>query len=79
MNLTAGKTETTCQYCDSIVTLQQAEATFAEVRNSKVGGTLLIAQTSQEGGNFDEAIAYYNKIIEQQSPHILWHIEEQPR
>ncbi len=66
VNLTAGKTETTCQYCDSIVTLQQAEATFAEVRNSKVGGTLLIAQTSQEGGNFDEAIAYYNKIIEQQ-------------
>jgi len=46
--------------------MEEAEYQFNEVKNSKIGGTLLIAQTSQEGGNYDEAIAYYNKIIEQQ-------------
>ena len=66
VNLTAGQTETKCQYCDTPVTLQQAEAQFNEVKSSKMGGTLLIAQTAQEGENYDEAIAYYNKIIEQQ-------------
>lgn len=66
MNLTAGQSETKCQYCDNAVTLQQAEAQFTEVKNSKFGGTLLIAETAQEGGSYTEALSYYNKVIEQQ-------------
>lgn len=66
VNLTAGTTEAKCQYCDTLVTLQQAEAQLDEVKKSKVGGTLLIAQTAQEGGSYTEALTYYNKVIEQQ-------------
>ena len=66
MNLTAGQTETKCQYCQNPVTLQQAEAQFSEVKSSKIGGTLLIAQTAQEGGSYEEALNYYNKVIEQE-------------
>ena len=66
VNLTAGITETKCQYCDTVVTLQQAEAQFNEVKNSKIGGTLLIAETAQEGGSYSEAHNYFNKVIEQE-------------
>lgn len=66
MNLAADQTETKCKYCDSLVTPQQAEAQFSEVKNSKFGGTLLIAETSREGASYEEAIAFYNKVIEQE-------------
>jgi LSD1 subclass zinc finger protein len=44
VNLTAGQTETKCQYCETVVTVQQAEAQLSEVKNSKSGGTLLLAE-----------------------------------
>lgn len=65
VNLTAGQTETKCQYCETVVTLQAAEAQFSEIKNSKFAGTLMIADTSREGGSYEEAVAYYNKVIEQ--------------
>jgi len=65
VNLTAEQTETKCQYCDTPVSIQQAEAQFSAIQGSKVAGTLLIAQTSQEGGSYEEALNYYNKCIEQ--------------
>lgn len=66
VKLTAGQTDTKCTYCDSVVTLQQAEAQAGEVKNSKFAGTLMIAETAQEGGSYAEAIHYYNKTIEQE-------------
>ena len=66
VNLTAGQDEAKCQYCETVVTLQQAEAQFNEVKTSKFGGTLLIAETAQEGGSYSEALNYYNKVIEQE-------------
>lgn len=66
VKLTAGQTDTKCAYCDSVVTLQQAEAQAGEVKNSKFAGTLMIAETAQEGGSYEEAINYFNKVIEQE-------------
>jgi len=66
VNLAAGQEEINCTYCGTLVTRPQAEAQFAEVKNSKFGGTLLIAETAQEGGSYEEALNYYNKVIEQQ-------------
>jgi hypothetical protein len=66
VKLTAGQTDTKCTYCDSVVTLQQAEAQASELKNSKFAGTLMIAETAQEGGSYAEAITYFNKIIEQE-------------
>ena len=66
VKLTAGQTDTKCHYCDSVVTLQQAEAEFSEVKQSKFAGALMIAETAQEGGSYAEAINYFNKVIEQE-------------
>ncbi len=66
VNLTAGQDEINCTYCGTLVKRPEAEAQFAEVKNSKFGGTLLIAETAQEGGSYAEALTYYNKVIEQQ-------------
>lgn len=65
VNLDAGQEEINCTYCGTLVKRPEAEAQFAEVKNSKFSGTLLIAETSREGGSYEEAIAYYNKVIEQ--------------
>ena len=66
-NLTAEQNEANCTYCGSVMTRQAAEAQFGAVNGSKIGGALMLAQTAQEGGNYAEAIAYWNKIIEQES------------
>lgn len=66
VNLTAGQTDTKCHYCDSVVTQQQAEAQASEVKHSKFAGSLMIAETAQEGGSYAEAINYFNKVIEQE-------------
>src|SRR5436190_7463247 len=66
VNLAAGQDEINCTYCGTVVKRPEAEAQFAEVKNSKFGGTLLIAETAQEGGSYTEAISYYNKLIEQE-------------
>jgi len=66
VNLAAGLDEINCTYCGTLVKRPEAEAQFAEVKNSKFGGMLLIAETAQEGGNYEEALNYYNKVIEQE-------------
>jgi hypothetical protein len=66
VNLAAGQDEINCTYCGTLVKRPEAEAQFNEVKNSKFGGTLLIAETAQEGGSYEEALNYYNKVIEQE-------------
>ena len=66
VNLAAGQDEINCTYCGTLVKRPEAEAQFNEVKNSKFGGTLLIAETAQEGGSYSEALNYYNKVIEQE-------------
>ena len=66
VNLAAAKDEINCTYCGKLVKRQEAEAQFVEIKNSKFGGALLIAETAQEGGSYTEALNYYNKVIEQQ-------------
>jgi hypothetical protein len=65
VSLTAGQTETKCQYCDCVATLQQAEAQLSEVKNSKAGGALLIAKISLDHYDYAKAFTFYEKAIEQ--------------
>jgi ribosomal protein L7/L12 len=65
VNLTAGQTETKCQYCENVVTFQQAEERFTEVKNSKVGGKLVLAEISLKSGDYEKALGFYDKVIEQ--------------
>lgn len=65
VNLTAGQTETKCQYCDSLVIFQEAEARLNEVKNSKIGGNLMLAETYFESGEYQKALSFCDKAIEQ--------------
>ena len=63
--LAAEKNETECVYCGSVITKPEAEAQLEILKSSKFAGTLMIAETAQEGGSYEEALNYYNKVIEQ--------------
>lgn len=65
-NLTAEQNEANCTYCGSVVTRTEAEAQLNTLKSSKFAGTLMIAETAQEGGSYEEALNYYNKVIEQE-------------
>ncbi len=65
VNLTAGQTETKCQYCNSSVIFQEAEARLNEVKNSKIGGNLMLAETYFESGEYQKALTFCDKAIEQ--------------
>lgn len=59
------KHEAKCPYCDTVVTLQQAEAQYESIKHKGFSGTLLIAETAMEGGDYSEALGYFTKVIEQ--------------
>lgn len=65
VSLAPEQNQTQCSYCKSPVNRTEAEEQFQKVDNGKFAGTLLIAETSREGGSYEEAITFYNKIIEQ--------------
>ena len=65
VNLAAGQDEINCTYCGTLVKRLEAKAQFAEVKKSKFGGTLMLAEIAQANGNYEEAANYYNRIIEQ--------------
>ena len=65
VNLTAEQTEDHCAYCRSVVKQPEAEARFAEVKASKAGGALLIADISLRNGEYERALSFYDKATEQ--------------
>lgn len=64
VNLTAGQTEAKCQYCESVVTLQQAKVQFKERSEGNTGGLFRLAEAALASGDYKEALGYYNKAIE---------------
>ena len=65
-NLLAEQNQINCTYCGSVVTRQEAEAKAEEKKGLKFAGTLLLAETSQEGGSYEEALTFWNEIIKQE-------------
>ena len=65
VNLTAGQTETKCQYCQNTVTPQQAEAHSAKLKSAKGGGALLLANIALTSCDYAKALTFYDKAIEQ--------------
>ena len=52
-----------CEYCDSIITSNQEIQKRIDQINSN-GNLFRLAEVAFEGGDFDEAIMYYNKCLE---------------
>jgi TM2 domain-containing membrane protein YozV/tetratricopeptide (TPR) repeat protein len=53
-----------CKYCDSIIEKSQAESQLVLVNQSDLSGILLIAETAMEGASYQEAVNYFNRVIE---------------
>jgi len=64
-NLTAQQNQINCAYCGSVATKEQVEHELKEGKRSKEGALLVLADSARESGNYEEAINYYNRVIEQ--------------
>jgi hypothetical protein len=53
-----------CNFCGSAIELQQSKDFYKEIVKSEFGNFLMMAETAEEGTNYDEASKYYNKILE---------------
>ena len=53
-----------CNFCGSAIQLQQSKDFYKEIVKSEFGNFLMMAETAEEATNYDEAIKYYNKILE---------------
>lgn len=53
-----------CNYCGNIIEAEKAKEFYEASISSESGRFILIAETALEGGNYKEAIDYYNKSIE---------------
>jgi len=63
--------EHVCVFCSSSFIPKEVEEKTSKVRpeNDKTYNWMIMAETAKEGGNYDEAINYYNKILEEDSSH----------
>ncbi len=64
INIPEGANEVQCEYCKTLVKNEEATHEFEEFKKSPQGGLIMLADTSQKVGKFDEAINYYNRVIE---------------
>ena len=64
INIPEGVNEVQCEYCKTLVKNEEATHEFEEFKKSPQGGLIMLADTSQKVGKFDEAINYYNRVIE---------------
>lgn len=53
-----------CMYCDSQIMVQEAIENRIEAMSGSITTWLELARSAASGGNSDEAIEYYNKILE---------------
>lgn len=64
INIPEGVNEVQCEYCKTLVKNEEATHEFEEFKKSPQGGLIMLADTAQKVGKFDEAINYYNRVIE---------------
>ena len=55
---------TNCAFCGSVIEFKQSKEFYTKVVKSEFGNFLMMAETAEEATNYEEAINYYNKILE---------------
>jgi len=53
-----------CSYCGNLIEMQKGKSNFQAITKSEFGNFIMMAETSEEATNYNEAISYYNKILE---------------
>lgn len=70
-NIIEGEEIIKCIFCSSSFVVQEVEDQTTKIKpvNEEVYNWMVLAETAREGGNHEEAISYYNKILEKDSSH----------
>jgi hypothetical protein len=55
-----------CSYCGNTIELSQGQAAYTTMMQGEVGNLVVMADTAVEAGNWEEALQYYNRILEKQ-------------
>ena len=53
-----------CSYCGILLKFNEAKQKYSDSIKGEFGNFLILAETALEGGDYSEAINYYNKILE---------------
>jgi len=54
----------TCSFCGSGIEIKQSKEFYTQVAKGEFGNFLIMAETAEEATNYDEAMNYYNRILE---------------
>jgi len=54
----------TCSFCGSEIEIKQSKEFYNQVTKGEFGNFLIMAETAEEATNYDEAMNYYNRILE---------------
>jgi hypothetical protein len=55
-----------CSYCGNTIELSQGQAAYTTMMQGEVGNLIVMAETAVDAGNWEEALQYYNRILEKQ-------------
>jgi hypothetical protein len=55
-----------CSYCGNTIELSQGQEAYTTVMQGEVGNLIVMAETAVDAGNWEEALQYYNRILEKQ-------------
>lgn len=58
------KDDINCEYCGMLMEVKSSQAFYDEIIASEFGNFLIMADTALEAEDYNEAISYYNKILE---------------
>lgn len=60
-----GKASFFCSFCGTLIEKTEPKSDITNIdESSRISNFILLASNAQESGNYDEAILYYNKVLE---------------
>jgi len=55
-----------CSYCGNQFELEQAKSNYDKSAHSETGNLMTMAETSIEATNYEEALSYFNRVLEKE-------------
>lgn len=53
-----------CDYCGSIIELDKSRENYQSFTSGEVGNLMMMAETAIEATNWEEALQFFNKVLE---------------
>jgi tetratricopeptide (TPR) repeat protein len=55
-----------CSYCGNLIELEQAKSNYENAAQGEIGNLMAMAETSIEATNYEEALSYFNRVLEKE-------------